>query len=94
LIGLFVLVASELLVPHANLHVAKAARLLTHDPYRGELLVVGLGVGVLVPLIALARGWASGNLAPWSVVAAVAALIGLWSYERLWVEARQDIPLS
>ncbi|ACM06967.1 4Fe-4S dicluster domain-containing protein [Thermomicrobium roseum] len=94
LIGLLVLVASELLVPHANLHVAKAARLLTHGPYRGELLVVGLGVGVLVPLIALALGWASGNLAPWSVVAAVAALIGLWSYERLWVEAGQDIPLS
>jgi len=94
LVALLVLVASELVVPHANLHVAKTVRLLTHGPYRGQLLGLGLGLGVLVPLAALVLGWTTGSLTLASAVAAVAALIGLWSYERIWIEAGQDVPLS
>jgi len=94
LVVLVVLVTSELLSPHPNLHVAKTVELLTHGPYRRELLLFGLGIGVVVPLVALAVGWVSGVLAEWSVLAAIAALIGLWSYERIWVSAGQDVPLS
>ncbi|MCX2726766.1 polysulfide reductase NrfD [Thermomicrobium sp. 4228-Ro] len=94
LLTLAVLVASELLLPHPNLHVAKAAHLLTHGPYRVELLGLGVSVGVLVPTLALALGWAAGDLTVWGTIAAVAALVGLWSYERIWVAAGQDVPLS
>ncbi|MDW7982619.1 MAG: 4Fe-4S dicluster domain-containing protein [Thermomicrobium sp.] len=92
--ALAVLVASELFSPHPNLHVAKTVALLTRGPYRGELLVVGLGIGVVLPILALLIGWSSGALAGWGVAAAVGALIGLWSYERIWVSAGQDVPLS
>lgn len=94
LVVLVVLVASELLTSHSNLHVAKTVELLTRGPYRVELLLVGLGIGVVLPLMALVVGWGSGALTGWSVVAAIAALIGLWSYERIWVSAGQDVPLS
>ncbi len=94
LVVLALLVAGELLLPHVNAHVHKTVRLLTHGPYRTELLSLGLGVGVVVPLAALALGWASEAVEGWSVVAALAALAGLWSYERVWVSAGQDVPLS
>ncbi len=94
LVALVVLIGSELLSPHPNLHVARTARLLTHGPYRAELLGVGLVVGVFVPLVCLVLGALAGGALWWNAVAAGAALIGLWSYERLWVSAGQDVPLS
>ena len=94
LVVLALLVAGELFLPHVNAHVHKTVRLLTHGPYRAHLLALGLGLGVVVPLAALALGWTGRAGEEWSVVAALAALIGLWSFERIWVSAGQDVPLS
>ncbi len=49
----------------------------------------GVGVGHILPLALLARGTATDQ-----VLAALAALIGLYVIERLWVEAPQRVPLS
>jgi formate-dependent nitrite reductase membrane component NrfD len=94
LVVLVLLVAGELFLPHVNAHVHKTVRLLTHGPYRAHLLALGLGLGVVVPLAALTFSWAGQAVEAWNVVAALAALAGLWSYERIWISAGQDVPLS
>jgi formate-dependent nitrite reductase membrane component NrfD len=50
---------------------------------------MGIGVGHLLPLVLLATGWQS--LYP---AAAVAALVGMYLIEKLWVLAPQQVPLS
>jgi hypothetical protein len=49
----------------------------------------GIGVGHLLPLALLATG-----LGPAGIVAALAALTGLFVIEWLWVLAPQQVPLS
>jgi Fe-S-cluster-containing dehydrogenase component/formate-dependent nitrite reductase membrane component NrfD len=82
-----ILLFAELGVTHANLDVARAAALLTRGPYRFAFWAGAVGVGVVLPLIAV--------LVLAAVVpAAVLALAGLWAWEDLWVKAGQSIPLS
>ena len=79
---------AELGGAHANVDVARAARLVT----RGALSTRFWG-GAVVAGIALPLALAGlGTLGVF--VAALLALAGLWIYEDVWVKAGQSIPLS
>lgn len=88
------LIAMEYAVPHVNAHVRKTVELITEGPYRSLYYGGVLLIGALVPL-ALVVAVFSGDGERWlGALAAVAALAGLWVYERVWVSAGQDVPLS
>jgi Fe-S-cluster-containing dehydrogenase component len=88
LIGHGIILFAELGVTHANLDVRRAARLITHGPWRGRFWGGVIAGGIIVPLGVLTFG------AVPAAVAALLALLGLWIYEDLWVKAGQSIPLS
>lgn len=98
LAGAVVLSAALLLmeysVPHVNAHVRKTIALITHGPYRSTLLGGVLLLGTLVPVALVALMFAIDAYALLGALAGVAALAGLWLYERMWVSAGQDVPLS
>lgn len=98
LAGAVVLSAALLLmeysVPHVNAHVRKTIALITHGPYRSTLLGGVLLLGTLVPVALVALMFATDAYALLGALAGVAALAGLWLYERMWVSAGQDVPLS
>ena len=90
LIGALVLEAglyfAELSSAHANVDVARAARLVT----RGGLSVRFWGGavvgGITLPLVLV--------FTPAVLLGAVLVLAGSWIYEDVWVKAGQSIPLS
>ncbi|HEX7159939.1 MAG TPA: 4Fe-4S dicluster domain-containing protein [Trebonia sp.] len=88
------LLTTELTVPHVNAHVRRVVHLIRSGPYRGVLTVAVLLVGTLVPFLAVVGAFITDFVGGFTVVAALAALVGLWSYERMWVSAGQDVPLS
>lgn len=88
------LLAIELTQPHVNLQVKRTVELISHGPYSGQFYGVVLLLGTLLPLGLLAGALWSSAVVALSVLAAIAALIGLWAYERIWVSAGQDVPLS
>ncbi|MBI2218166.1 MAG: polysulfide reductase NrfD [Candidatus Rokubacteria bacterium] len=79
---------AELSGSHANVDTARAARLITHGPWRRRFWGLAGGLGTLLPIVLV---WISP---PAAALGAVLALIGLWVYEDLWVKAGQSIPLS
>ncbi len=66
----------------------RAVRLISHGPYARRHLLVGLLAGIVVP-VALLIVWPAG-----SMLAAVLALVGLWSEEDVLVRAGQALPIS
>ena len=88
LVGLAAVLLGELSGSHANLDVARAARLLTRGPWRARFWGGVVIAGILLPLGLVWVGPAS------TLLAAVLALAGLWVYEDLWVKAVQSLPLS
>jgi formate-dependent nitrite reductase membrane component NrfD len=88
LVGLGAVLLAELSGSHANLDVARAARLLTRGPWRARFWGGVVVAGILLPL-GLVWAGPGGTL-----LAAVLALVGLWVYEDLWVKAGQSLPLS
>jgi hypothetical protein len=82
------LMFAELGVAHANMDVARAARLITHGGFRARFWGLAVVVGVLVPFVAIV------SLPGGMVIGALLALAGLWVYEDIWVKAGQSIPLS
>jgi Fe-S-cluster-containing dehydrogenase component/formate-dependent nitrite reductase membrane component NrfD len=85
-----IVLAAELFSFHATQDAARAARTLTHGPFRaGVWAGVVLG-GIIVPWVLLLNpGWPAASAA-----AALLALGGLWLWEDLWVRAGQAVPLS
>lgn len=85
-LDLLTLVLGELGMPHASETAAAAAHRMSHGRYARSFWVGGVVVGHLVPLALLGfGGWA---------VAALAAAVGLYYYERAFVMAPQEIPNS
>jgi Fe-S-cluster-containing dehydrogenase component/formate-dependent nitrite reductase membrane component NrfD len=80
--------AAELFGSHANLDIARAARLITHGPWRAQFWAVSVLLGTVLPTILV---WLSPPLA---VLGAALALLGLWTYEEIWIKAGQAVPLS
>jgi Fe-S-cluster-containing dehydrogenase component/formate-dependent nitrite reductase membrane component NrfD len=86
-----IVLLAELYGAHANVDVARAARLLTRGGFRTSFWLWTVGAGVVVPLLLIWLGPATGGTA---AVAALLSLAGLWVYEDLWVKAGQSLPLS
>jgi Ni/Fe-hydrogenase subunit HybB-like protein len=88
------LIAMEFGVPHVNAHVRRTVELITGGPYRSVFYGGVLLIGALVPLALVAAVFAGDGERWLGPLAAIAALAGLWVYERVWVSAGQDVPLS
>jgi Fe-S-cluster-containing dehydrogenase component/formate-dependent nitrite reductase membrane component NrfD len=73
---------------HANVDVARAARLITRGALSGRFWGGAVAAGIVVPLVLTAFG------TPAVLLAAILALTGLWIYEDVWIKAGQSIPLS
>jgi formate-dependent nitrite reductase membrane component NrfD len=81
----------ELSLTHRTEEVRRATALLTGGALRKQFYIFVVALGVFVPLALLL--WAGEFL--WGPLAAsLLALLGLWFYEHLWVQAGQAIPLS
>ena len=88
-------VAAELATPHANAEVELAAHAMTRGRDARLFWVGAVLVGVVIPLAAVGA-WSLAILAvaPAMLVAALAALVGLFAYEDSWIRAGQAVPLS
>jgi Fe-S-cluster-containing dehydrogenase component/formate-dependent nitrite reductase membrane component NrfD len=71
---------------HANVDVARAARLVTHGGLSRRFWAGAVMAGIALPLLLV--------FTPFVLVGAALSLAGLWIYEDLWVKAGQSIPLS
>ena len=91
LIAHALLLFAELGSSHANVDVARAARLLTRGHWRGAFWGGVVVAGIAVPVVMLWLFPASGVAV---TIAGVLALGGLWVYEDIWVKAGQSVPLS
>jgi formate-dependent nitrite reductase membrane component NrfD/ferredoxin len=81
----------ELFLPHATPNARHAIRLLTRGPLRGLHLGVGLGLGILVPLMTLALLRED----PAAIfVSSALSLLGLLAFEWCFVMAGQSAPNS
>jgi Fe-S-cluster-containing dehydrogenase component/formate-dependent nitrite reductase membrane component NrfD len=78
-----VMIVGELGVPHADRDAALAAKFMLRRRGKALALLIGLAIVPLV-LIPLRLGVAAGIL----------ALVGLYIYEHIWIEAGQSVPLS
>ena len=94
LLGHFLVLIAELLVPHPNADAGAAAHLIVWGRFRDRFWGYVVGVGIALPVIILAPFAGSAPPAPLAILAALLALFGLYVYEELWVKAGQAIPLS
>ena len=88
LLGEALVLAAELGSRHPSTDVTRAARLITHGPWRARFWGAVVGGGIVLPLILVGIGPQT------AVPGALLALGGLWVYEDLWVKAGQSVPLS
>jgi formate-dependent nitrite reductase membrane component NrfD len=88
--GFFVLTEHWMAPRDREAEFARASRLVTHGPYARRHWILGMGLGIVVP--ALILGF-TGATALWGV-AAILALIGIWSEEDTLVRAGQALPIS
>lgn len=94
-VGHAVLVAAELVTPHANADMRQAADAMTRGHDARLFWVGAVLVGVVLPLAGSAAS--SAGLLPAAAAAtitALAALAGLFAYEDSWIRAGQAVPLS
>jgi Fe-S-cluster-containing dehydrogenase component/formate-dependent nitrite reductase membrane component NrfD len=91
--GLLVLI--EVFGPHANSHVATAARWIVSGPLRIIFWGAFFAVGTQLPLLMLVIGLLAPAAGPALLgIAGVFALVGLFAYEHCFVVAGQVVPLS
>jgi Fe-S-cluster-containing dehydrogenase component/formate-dependent nitrite reductase membrane component NrfD len=88
------LMLTEFSMPHVNAHVRKTVELITSGPYTRLLYGSVVLVGVVAPLLFVLGVFVTSEETIFALLASVAALFGLLSYERIWVSAGQDVPLS
>jgi hypothetical protein len=81
-------------MPHVNMHVRKTMHLITDGPYTTLMFgMVGV-VGTILPLLFALLALVTDQITLFAILASLAALAGLLGYERIWVSAGQDVPLS
>ena len=73
---------------HANVDVARAARLVTRGALSARFWGGAVVAGIVGPVVLAAFG------TPAILVGSILALGGLWIYEDVWIKAGQSIPLS
>ena len=85
------LLFAELGGKHANVDVARTARLLTRGHFSGAFWGGVVVAGIVVPVALLWLFPAAGAVV---VIAGLLTLGGLWVYEDVWIKAGQSVPLS
>ena len=88
------LIATEFTMPHVNAHVRKTVHLITDGPYSMMLYGMVGAVGTILPLVFVLLALVTDQLTLFAWLASLTALAGLLAYERIWVSAGQDVPLS
>jgi Fe-S-cluster-containing dehydrogenase component/formate-dependent nitrite reductase membrane component NrfD len=86
-IDLVAALPGELLMPHASEVASRAAKSITRGRHARRFWVDVIGIGHLVPIGVLAL-----SLDRFEPAAALAALVGLYFYEAIFVQAPQEIP--
>lgn len=84
---LLTLAEGRLSPPGREAEFHRTARLISHGPYARTHWGIGVGLGIVVPMLCLT------GIAPPAVAGAL-ALIGLWIEEDLLVRAGQALPIS
>ena len=87
-----VLTGGELFMPEENVERARAVRLITRGIFRKMFWGGAVIIGLFMPLLALASGWAQYE--PVAILTSLSALAGLFLWEHIWVQAGQAVPLS
>ena len=89
------LVLGEVSLTPVSEDVRRATELLTCGALREKFWGLFIAIGIALPVIFLV--WAGAQeQASWLLhpLSALLALVGLWVFENLWVEAGQAVPLS
>jgi Fe-S-cluster-containing dehydrogenase component/formate-dependent nitrite reductase membrane component NrfD len=81
------------LSPHGR-EVQLAIALMTRGALRRPFWLGAVGGGLILPAILLILAFAAVAPDTLNILAAVAALIGVWAFESIWVKAGQAVPLS
>jgi Fe-S-cluster-containing dehydrogenase component/formate-dependent nitrite reductase membrane component NrfD len=83
----------ELTLPAMSEDFRRAAELILRGELSFRFWVGVVAIGTIVPLILLGAALGTGGGVP-ATGAALLALVGLWTFENLWIEAGQAVPLS
>ena len=91
--GLLALLAIEL-TSRGTAAVELALAVMTRGEHAVAFWAVGVGVGMVVPLVLAVVGLLGADAAALTVAAGVTVLAGLYCYEDAFVRAGQAVPLS
>lgn len=87
-----VLIAGELFMPEENVERMRAVRLITKGIFRKMFWGGTVIIGLIMPLLALTSGGAQSQAV--AILTSLSALVGLFLWEHIWVQAGQAVPLS
>ena len=85
------MIFGEISVTHGSEDLKRATDLLKNGVLSKKFWLLVVGLGICLPLILLL--WPAGSVMIY-VSASLFALLGLWTFEDLWVKAGQAVPLS
>jgi Fe-S-cluster-containing dehydrogenase component/formate-dependent nitrite reductase membrane component NrfD len=88
-----VMILIELTLPAMSEEFRRAADLISRGELSFRFWVGVVVIGTLVPLILLGAAMRTDGRAL-AAGAALLSLVGLWTFENLWIEAGQAVPLS
>ena len=88
------MVLAEVMIPHGNEETRLAMRKIVREEMSIQFWLACLGVGLIFPTILILSILWTEFSPTLSLVAAVLTLLGVWSFEDLWVKAGQSVPLS
>jgi Fe-S-cluster-containing dehydrogenase component/formate-dependent nitrite reductase membrane component NrfD len=85
------MIFGELFLSHRGEEVARPADLLLRGAFWKQFWFIVVVLGVLVPVVLTL--WPTPSIYP-NIAASLLVLFGLWTYENLWINAGQAVPLS
>jgi formate-dependent nitrite reductase membrane component NrfD len=85
------MIFGELFTGHGSEEAVRSANLLIKGMLRKQFWIFVVLAGAVVPIALIL--WPTPSLIP-NIVAAGLVLLGLWTYEDLWIKAGQAVPLS
>ena len=94
LVDLFLVLAGEFGIPHATEVAAQAAHDISHGRYRRYFWGGSIAIGHVVPLLLVLAAVFFGGGPLVVILAGLAAIAGMYTYEYAFVMAPQDIPNS
>lgn len=95
LLASLLLILSELALTPVSEDVRRAGALLVRGPLREKFWGLVIAVGMVLPIVFVSWSGLQAELSYFlHCLSAILALMGLWVFETLWVEAGQGVPLS